>query len=127
MGDRKSVRLNQQQLRAIEKMQDNGEAKSQSEALRTALNVGFVQLGYFNNNRQRDTSLRRLVREAGKLSTYAAIFALGMSLFYPFAFRVPVMILIIGGMVLFGVDKALARVEPTVSQQIKRFVGVEKA
>lgn len=125
MAKRKTVSLNTHQLDAIEKMQEHGEADSQSEAFRMALNVGFVELGYLNGH-SKDTSLRRLVREVGKLSTYAAIFALGMSLFYPFAFRVPVLILIVGGMVCFSVDKALARVEPRVSDNIKRFVEVEK-
>jgi len=126
MAENVTARTDKDHRTALEQLVEDGHADSLSEALRQTSQRELARMGYLNGT-QRDTTLRQFIREAGKLSTYAAIFALGMSLFYPFAFRVPVMILIIGGMVLFGVDAGLARVEPRVSNNIKRFVGVDKA
>jgi len=116
--------LDQDHRNALEVYQEDGRAESFSEAQRLTSRAELARQGYLNGT-SRDTMLRRTIREASKIAIYPAIFALGIALFYPFAFRAPALVLIIAGLVLQGVDAILAKVEPTVSNHMKQIVGVE--
>jgi len=124
MAKNLTIRADQDMRDVLDNDVDNGGADSVSEAGRQRLRRDMARTGDLNGT-TKDTMLRRTVREASKIAIYPAIFALGITLFYPFAFRAPALVLIIAGLLLQGVDALLANVEPTVSQRMKKLVGVE--
>jgi len=124
MAKNVTARTDKDHRDALDAYQEDGKADSRSEALRQTSQASLARQGYLNGT-TKDTMLRRTIREASKLTIYAAVFALGMTLYYPVSFRAVVLVLIIAGLLLQGVDTLLAKVEPTVSQRMKQLVGVE--
>ena len=119
MASRKTVRLNKTQENAITDMAERGIADNESEALRTMLNAGMHEYGY-NNGEYRNTNLRSVVQEATRILLYAGIAWLGLTVFLPLQFRALSVVLVVGGVFLLGVDQLLKRVEPRVTDSLKR-------
>ena len=117
--EKKSVDLEQRQVEALEQMVDYGDADNQSEALRTALDAGAQSLGY-RNGRKHDTTFRQSVRRMADAVGLLGLFIVGLTFWGPMEWRILVVVPFLMAAVLYGTDRLLARVEPTVSNRLFR-------
>lgn len=122
MAEHFGVRLERRQINAIEKMEDNGDADNQSEALRTALDAGLAELGYHNGSK-RDTRLRALTRRFADAFALLALFWVGMTFLFPMGFRMFAIPVFVISLALYSLDRLLASHEPAVSKRLVRFLN----
>jgi hypothetical protein len=122
MAERKSVRLEKQQLDAIEDMVDRGIADNASEAHRELLNAGKREYGYKNGNFT-DTALKSFVTRLSWLLTVAGLVGLAFTFAYPVAARLPSFAVLIGGVGCYGLSQVLEEYEPRVSKRLKGLFG----
>jgi len=127
MAEHKSVRLEKQQLDAIEDMDTQNIADNESEAHRMLLNAGMQEYG-FTNGDYTDTTLRSFTQELARIFLYIGIGFVGLSLFIPlWETRLVGFALLVSGLSLVGVDQLLESYEPAVSERLSGMVGGEKA
>lgn len=120
-----SVDLEQRQYDLTKSMADNGDADSQSEAIRDAIEYYAQDRGYVNG-RKAETQLRWSIRQLGTLFIYIG---LGMTValyWFPVEFRMAALAPIVTGLVCLGGERALGRVEPGISHRLARIFGAEK-
>jgi Arc/MetJ-type ribon-helix-helix transcriptional regulator len=126
MAERKSIRLEKQQINTIEDMVDRDIADNQSEAHRMLLNAGRGEYGYQTDG-YTETLLKNGVENAAWLLTVAGMVGLTFTFAYPIPARVPSFAVMAFGVFLFPVAQALSDVEPKVSNRLKALLGGEKA
>jgi len=125
MAELKSVRLEKQQLDAIEDMDTSDIADNESEAHRMLLNAGMHEYGYRNGD-YTDTTLRDINQEITRLLLYIGIGFIGLTLTLPsYEIRLVGFAFVVSGLGLLGVDRLLAEYEPTVSKRLKGLLGGE--
>jgi len=129
MGERKSIRLENKQLDAAGEMERQGEADNRSEALRTAINVGFSEMGYLNGDGRetQDTRLRAVASRFGEAFGLLGLMWVGVSFFMPLEFRMLAIAPFAASAACFGLDRLLESVEPAVSQHLIRVFRGERA
>jgi len=129
MGSRETVRLENKQMEAAAEMERQGEADNKSEALRTAMNVGFSEMGYLNGNGReaQDTRLRAAASRFGEAFGLLGFMWIGVSFFMPLEFRMLAIAPFAASAACFGLDRLLESVEPAVSQRILRVFRGEQA
>lgn len=120
-----SVDLEQRQFDIAEAMAENGDADTQSEAIRDALEYYGQDMGYING-RKVDTELRWAIRQMGQLFIYIGIGLVAALYWFPVGFRATALAPIFVGLVALAIDKALARFEPSFSRRMVRLVGGEQ-
>lgn len=126
MAERKSVRLEKQQLDTISDMEERDLADNESEAHRMLLNAGMREYGYASGD-YTDTRLKQLVEQSAWLLTVAGMVGLAFTFAYPIPTRVPSFAVLCFGVGLFPLAQALGDVEPRVSERLKRLLGGENA
>lgn len=117
MGKTFSVKLEKRQRDGIKQMVKDDTADNTSEALRVSIDEGLSGLGYQNGER-RDTLLRKTARRLADSTALLGVFWVGLTLFYPLGLRavaIPIFMVAVG---LYGLDRALSRVEPNVSERL---------
>jgi len=122
MAERKSVRLEKQQLDAIKDMVERGIADNESEAHRMCLNAGKREFGY-ENGEYSQTTLLHFVQNAGWLLLVAGFVGLGFTFAYPVAARIPSVLVGMTGAISLAVADLLEDKEPDVTKSLKRLVG----
>lgn len=109
-----NVRLEKRQKNVVERMADNGDADTQSEAIRDAVEH-YAQANGYVNGHKRDTALRHAVRRVADASALAGLMWMAFTLSFPTGYGVVALYMFLGSIVFYGVDRALGNVEPRVS------------
>lgn len=126
MAKNRSVRLEKQQIEAIEKMEEVGLADNKSEAHRNALTAGLTQFGMLNGG-SCDTRLRQTARQFGFGFAMIGAFVVGLAYFGGLNSRVLAITPFIMSLACYGLDKALAAYEPHVSTRLSEIMGIKQA
>jgi len=127
MAQNVTARTDQSHRDALDAYVSDGEADSRSEALRETSTAELARMGYMNGT-TKDTTLRKLFREFARVFSYGGFAWLGLTVMMDLALRLAGVWLLAVGLVLFGIDRGLARLEPRVSNGIKGiFIQGEKA
>jgi hypothetical protein len=101
MGDRKTVRLQSRQLNAAEGMVRDNAADDKSDAIRTALDRGFTDLGYYSSN----SELQQILSLTGRVLSLATAAWLAATWLMPVSYRLPAILMAAGAAVCFGAEK----------------------
>lgn len=117
MAKQVTVRTDKDHREALDLMQEYGEADSRAEAMRASSQAELARRGYLNGS-DMDTPLRKTFREFARLFSYGGFAWLGFTVMWSLEFRLAGVWLLTVGLVLFGVDRGLARVEPRVTDRI---------
>jgi len=123
MAERKSVRLEKQQLDTISDMDDRDLADNESEAHRMLLNAGMRAYGY-QNGEYSETALKAGVEKIAWLLTVSGLVGIGFTFAYPVPARLPSFAVLAAGVGLFSVHQLLEKHEPKVSKRLKTLLGV---
>jgi len=127
MAERKSVRLEKQQLDAIEDMVDRGIADNESEAHRMCLNAGKREFGY-KNGHYTDTRLKDWLTQGAYLLTMAGLVGLAFTFAYPVGARIPSFaVIVVGVSIQAFVVPAVEKREPKISKRLKGLLGGDTA
>ncbi len=126
MAELKSIRLEKQELDAIEDMAEQGVADNQSEAHRQLLRAGMHEYGYRNGD-YTDTTLRTVIQRFAHWFIVAGIVWTGVTWYYPRVFATPAIGLFLSGLACWGIDRVLEQHEPRVSNRLKGLFVGEKA
>jgi len=119
MCDRVTVRLENKQTDGLEAMTENGDADNDSEALRTALNIGLGELGYLKGHSDnKDTQLRAWAQRFADAFGLMGLMWVGVTLFLPVGFRVYAIGWFAASLACIAVDRGLAALEPQVSRRL---------
>jgi hypothetical protein len=124
MAERKSVRLEKQQLDVISDMDERDIADNESEAHRMLLNAGKREYGY-RNGEYTDTALKSFTKRVRWLLTVAGLVGLAFTFAYPVPARLPSFAVLVGGVVCYGLGEVLEEYEPRVSNRLKGIFGGE--
>lgn len=109
--------VEQRQTEAVDQVQELGLAENKSEALRTLVNEGEVSLGL--NGHDGATRLQSVVKRLADAFGFAGIVFLGLTFWFPVEVRAVALASTWGvAVVLYGLDRVLARVEPRVSARL---------
>jgi hypothetical protein len=119
MAKTTSARTDKEHREALERLVEYGDADSPSEALRQTSQAELARRGYLNGTSM-DTPLRQTVRELGRFFAYGGILWMLFTVMWSAPVRLAGAALLALGLVLFGVDQALARVEPGVTDRLSR-------
>lgn len=114
MAKQVNTRLERRQIDGIEEMVDAGMADNQSEAHRMALDAGLADHGCANGH-SRTTWLQLFSSEMSKVLIYLTVGWMGATLFFPVEFRFVSVYLFAATIGVVGVDRVLARLEPSVT------------
>jgi hypothetical protein len=126
MGKQIGVNLEEKQVDAFEEMQEQGDADSYSEAVRTCATIGLQEMGYINGQKA-DTTLKQSVYSFAWLFMVAGATGLAFTAVYPVPTRLPSLAVGAFGGLLFGVYTILDSHEPAVTNKIKAIFGGETA
>lgn len=126
MPKKVSVRTDKDHQNALQAMQDNGDADSFAEAMRQTSRTELARRGYLKGHNGK-TSLRLATQEISKLFLYIALATFAFTYFFPIQLRILTFAPLASGLFLVGVDRALARVEPTVTNRINAIFTRGKA
>lgn len=107
-------------------MVGNGDADSQSEALRVAVNAGLRSKGY-HGAVKRDTPLRAFTRRTGDAFALLSLIWVGMTFLGPGVLRAWAIPFFLVAVAMYGVDRALKVVEPGISRRLRKLFGGEPA
>lgn len=122
-----SVDLEERQFELVASMSDNGDAATQSEAIRDAIEHYAQARGYVNGAK-RDTRLRWLFRQMGWAFMLVGLGAVGVFYFFPVNFRIVAVVPLLSGLIFLATDRALERHEPRVSNRLREaFTRGERA
>lgn len=117
MADPTPVRYEQRHHEAAEEAQEVGMAPNQSEAFKTLVEAGAKHHGL--NGHDGTTRLRSVVKRLADAFGFAGIVFLGLTFWFPVEVRAVALASTWGvAVVLYGLDRVLARVEPRVSARI---------
>jgi hypothetical protein len=119
MAQNVTARTDKEHREALDHYVEHGHADSRSEAVRQTSQAELARMGYLNGATM-DTSLRQTVREFARLFSYGGIFWFGFTILWSVEIRLAGVFLLCVGLVLFGVDQLLAKVEPRVTDRINR-------
>jgi len=122
MSEKLGVTFDESQVKALEEMQERGEADSYSEAGRIACSEGLRKLGY-QNGENKDTMLKSTVQVLANVFTLTGMVGLGFTFAYPVPARLPSFAILAFGVFLYSAGKALEQHEPKVSKRLKRLFG----
>jgi hypothetical protein len=123
MGKRTTIRLETRQIRAAERMEESGDADSQSEALRQLVNAGMEELGYGNGETPHTTTLQRLTRESARALIYVGVGWLLLGWMFPVSYRAPAAAVVVAGAGLLAFERVLEEYEPGVSRRLFGWYG----
>lgn len=125
MAERKSIRLQNDHLDAMQDMVDQNKADNRSEAHRMFLQAGMYEYGY-RNGEFKDTPLRLFIQQLSYFFIVGGIVWTGVTFYYPRVFALPAVGLFLSGLTLAGIDSVLESHEPKVTNGLKGMFG-EKA
>lgn len=113
-------------------MVDDNEADNDSEALRTALNIGLGELGYSKGYADNhDTQLRAWARRFADAFGLLGLMWIGVTMFLPVGLRIYAAAPFAASVACIALDRGLAAVEPQVSRRLSTIattlLGGEKA
>lgn len=117
MAKNVTARTDQEHREALDKYVDHGYADSRSEAVRQTSQAELARKGYLNGT-ELDTPLRQTFREFARMFAYSGFAWLGISVLWAVQLRLGGIFLLFMGMVMFGVDQLLAKVEPRVTDRL---------
>jgi hypothetical protein len=109
MADTFGVRLSRRQQDSIEAMTESGEADNQSEALRTAIDVGLHELGY-RGGKPVDNSPAGLQMAARRFRDAFALLGVmwvGLSFVMPLELRALAIVPFASSLACVGIDQAV--------------------
>lgn len=100
-------------------MVEDDEADNDSEALRTALNIGLSELGYAKGfNDTTDTRLRAWARRFADAFGLLGLMWIGVTLFLPVRFRIYAAGPFAASLACIALDRGLESLEPHVSNRL---------
>lgn len=114
-----SVDLEERQYNLAESMANNGDAASQSEAIRDAIEYYAQEMGY-TNGEKRDTQLRWWLQRLAAALVYIGLGTVGVVYFLPIKFRMAAVAPIVVGLGVYAIDRVLAEYEPAVSKRLNQ-------
>lgn len=126
MADKVDVRLSSDQMNSLQAMQDEGLADNRSDAIRTALDRGFVQLGY-RNGQKRDTRLRLVTRRLADAFALLGVMWIGLSFWLPIEYRAYAVAPLLASVTCLTIDRVLQSHEPAISRRLATVLGGESA
>lgn len=127
MADRKTVRLENRQLAALSDMEEDEAADTESEALRTALNVGLAELGYYNGTGRSDGTLIQITHRLADAFALLGLMLLGVTWWYPLGLRMFVVAPFGASIACYLVARGLERYDVAVSDRLRGlFAGGER-
>lgn len=118
-----SVDLEDRQYQIASSMSDNGDAATQSEAIRDAIEHYAQDLGYINGEK-RDTQLRQTLRRFGDAFALLGLMWLGLTFLYPLGFRMWTIPILGISLTLYATDRALKRIEPRLTYQLHAILPI---
>lgn len=126
MAENVTARTDQEHREALDQYVRDGHADSRSEAVRQTSQAELARIGYLNGT-ELDTPLRQTVREFARIFCYAGFAWFGFAVLWSVEVRLGGVFLILMGAILLGVDRALAKVEPKVTDRLTALVSREGA
>lgn len=128
MSKKVGVQYDQTQLDGFEAMEEDGQADSTSEAIRTAATVGLQQMGYVNGEQQREQSTLGAAGElVGFAAGVAAIAWFGVTFAYPVEIRLPAMAALLASLTAFGIARVADGGGLALRRRLGRLFGGESA
>lgn len=113
----KGIRLEQRHQDAIEEAEEVGLGSNGQEAARALLDAGAKHHGL--NGHSGDTRLQGVVRRLADAFAFAGVVFIGLTFWFPLEVRAVALASTWGvAVVLYGLGRVLARVEPRVSVRI---------
>lgn len=104
MGDPHSVRLRSRQNDAVDDMVETGAADDKSDAIRTAVDRGLEDLGYYSET---TTMTQELAGMSGRALSLLTAGWLAFTFAYPVAYRVPAVVLAFSAAGCLGLERAI--------------------
>lgn len=125
MGVKTSVNLESGQKEAFDRMIDDEEADTQSEALRRTVSIGLAELGYLNGTPPDtgDTRLRATARRFADAFGLLGLFLVGVTFWLPLELRMYVVAPFGAAIACHALDRVLETYEPAVSRRLARVLG----
>jgi len=115
-----------EQKKFLDDYVESGKAENRSKAMRDAI-VALQHKEGYRNGVPKDTPLRQTIREFARFLIYAGFAWFAFTVLWSVEIRLAGVLLLAVGVILLGVDRFLAQVEPNVTNRLHAVVGRDKA
>lgn len=95
MAENVTARTDKDHREALDEMVESGQADSRSEALRQTSQADLARRGFLNGVQRRGGQLAGAFKESAKYLFVAALTWLGVTVWFPFGYRTPAVVLLV--------------------------------